>query len=296
MVELAFHSLSALTPVKLVYEFNNQEKLTGNLSTYKNGFSYYKHEALENVQDAVFSNKTCVVVTDNIPLKQVFDSDSKILNVGTIAGSFYLNLEGKRLTTTNNQVYVGGTGEPLLINLVPLGNNVVELKYGKTNYIQVDLEYPYTLRVTDNVLNNANIGRQRFVYDYKDKKLSFRTLTKEGWRFLSAGVDQTVRAVGLMLNDTKVNSYFFDPEFISNESIYYNFDAKSSEVKYFNSLPSYNNRETVNIRDSQESNTNLLITCPTSEIAKNTEAKINIALTKSNFSSTGSYVTKKTIL
>ncbi len=160
----------------------------------------------------------------------------------------------------------------------------------------MDAEYPYTVRVTDNILDSSNLNRQRFVYDYKDKKLSFRTLTKEGWRFLSAGIDQTVRAVGLILNETKVNSYFFTPQFVSTDNIYYNFDAKSSEVKYFNDLPSYNNKENVAIRAEQESNTNLLITCPTTEIAKTTEAKVNIALTKSNFSSTGSYVTKKTLL
>lgn len=294
MVPLVIHSLSALRPVKLVYEFNNQEKLTANLSTYQNGFSYYKHDALENAQDAVFSNKTCVIVTDNIPLKQVFDSDSKLITVGTIAGTFYLKLGDKTLTHSGDQVYVGGTGTPLLISLVPLGNNTVELKFGKTHYLQVDSEYPYTLRVTDNILDDNDIKRQRFVYDYKDRKLSFRTLTKEGWRFLSAGVDQTVRAVGLILNETKVNSYFFDPEFISTEAVNYNFDATNTEVKYYNELPSYDNRQTVAVKDAQESNTNLLITCPTSEIAKSTEAKINIALTRSNFSSTGSYVTKQT--
>jgi hypothetical protein len=296
MVPLAFHSLSALRPVKLVYDYNNAEKFTANLSTYKNGFSYYKHDALENAQDAVFSNKTCVIVTDNIPLKQVFESDSKLLTIGTIAGSFYLNLSNRKLTTSGDQVFVGGTGAPLLLSLVPLGDNTVELKFGKTHYLQVDAEYPYTARITDNVLDKADLVRQRFVYDYKDKKISFRTLTKEGWRFLSAGVDQTVRAVGLILNETKVNSYFFEPEFVSNDSIYYNFDAKSSEVKYYNELPSFDNRETVAIKTQQESNTNLLITCPTNEIAKTTEAKVNIALTKSNFSSTGSYVTKKTLL
>lgn len=296
MVPLAIHSLSALRPVKLVYDYNNAEKFTADLSTYKNGFSYYKHDALENAQDAVFSNKTCVIVTDNISLKQVFDSDSKLVTIGSIAGSFYLKLSEKRLTVTKDEVFVGGTGAPLLLSLVPLGNNLVELKFGKTHYLQVDAEYPYTARVTDNVLDGSDLNRQRFVYDYKDKKISFRTLTKEGWRFLSAGIDQTVRAVGLILNETKVNSYFFNPEFVSSDSIYYNFDAKSSEVKYYNELPSFNNRETVAIKSQQESNTNLLITCPTAEIAKTAEAKVNIALTKSNFSSTGSYVTKKTLL
>lgn len=292
MVSLAIHSLSSLNPVNLVYEFNKTEKLTSNLSTFKNGFSYYKHDALENFQDAVFSNKTCVIVTDNISLKTVFQDDSKQLEVGTIAGSFYLKADEGRLTTSSDQVFVGGTGDDLLLNLVPLGNKLVELKYNKTNYLYVDESYPYTVRLSDNSLNSSEVQRQQFVYDYKDGKISFRTLTKEGWRYLSFGIDRTIRAVGLMLNETKVNSYFFEPEFITTKTIYYDFDANNDEIKYYNQLESENNRETVAIKEKQTSNTNLLITCPTSEISKSNTARVNIALTKSNFSTTGSYVTK----
>lgn len=295
MVPLAIKSLSALRPVKLVYEFNSTEHLTSKLSTFRNGFSYYKHDALENFQDAVFSNKNCLIVTDNIPLKQVFDSDSKYIEIGTIAGSFYLETSQKQiLTVRSGGVYVGGTGEQLMLNLVPLGNKMVELKYGKDYYLQVDAEYPYTVRVTANVLDRADLIRQRFEYDYKDGKISFKTLTNEGWRYLSYGVDQTVRAVGLMLNETVVNSYLFTPKFVTDGEIYYDFDAKSNEIKYFNELTTYDERQTVTIKSYTESNTNLLISCPTSEIAKTTKAKINIASTKSNFSSTGSYNTKQT--
>lgn len=295
MVPLAIRSLSALRPINLVYDYNNTEKFTANLSTYENGFSYYKHDALENVQDAVFSNKTCVIVTDNIPLKQVFDSDSKLITIGTIAGSFYLKLSNKRLTLSQDQIFVGGTGIDLIFNLVPIGNNLVELKFGKSYFLQVDSEYPYTARISENSLDKNDRVRQQFAYEFANNKISFRTLTKEGWRFLSAGVDQVVRATGLMLNETIVNSYYFNPEFISNDSIYYNFNATSTEVKYYNELPSYNNRENVVVKNKVESNTNLLITCPTNELAKTTQANVNIALTKSNFSSNGSYVNKQTL-
>lgn len=293
MVPLAFNSLSALNPVKLVYEFNKAEKMTSNLNSFRNGFSYFKHDALENFQDAAFSNKTCLIVTDNIPLKSVFDDDSKKLEVGVVAGSFYLESSSqKQLTVYKDQLFVGGIGSPLLINLIPIGDRLVELKYNKSKYIYVDDAYPYTARVSDNSLNSSEINRQRFVYDFKDGKLSFRTLTKEGWRYLSFGIDQTVRAVGLMLNETTINSYYFTPHFITQSSLVHNFDANNVEVKYFNQLESDNNRETVSVKEIQTSNTNLLITCPTSEISKSTTAKVNIAITKSNFSTTGSYVTK----
>lgn len=294
-VPLAINSLSALRPVKLVYEFNSTEHLTSNLNSYRNGFSYYKHDALENFQDAVFSNKNCLIVTDNISLKQAFESDSKNVEIGTIAGTFYLQTpNGKTLTTYEEGVYVQGLGENLLLSLVPLGNRMVELKYGKDYYLQVDAAYPYTARVTANTLDKTALRRQQFQYDYKDGKLSFKTLTNEGWRYLSYGADQVVRAIGLMLNETVVNSYLFTPKFVTQGEIYYDFDATSKEIKYFNELTNYDQRETVAIKNYTESNTNLLISCPTSEIAKSTTAKINIASTKSNFSSTGTYNIKQT--
>lgn len=290
-------SLSALTPVKFTYKFNKEENLSGVLNSFRNGFEYYKHDAFENFHDAALSKKSCLILTNNKPLKDVFDSDSKQIDIGTIAGCLFLKTPNKKyFTVTDNGIYVGGIGEKLFINVVPILGNVVELKVGKTQHIQIDKEYPYTAKLSEEILDGEDLERQRFELEYRNNLISFKTKTQEGYRYLSYGIDQTVRAVGLMLNETVVNPYLFTPEFVSTNGLYYDFDAKTSEVKYYNELAAFANRYTVNIKQEQESNTNLLISCSTATIAlsgSSGKVPINIALTKTNFSSSGSYSTKQ---
>ena len=289
-------SLSALVPVKFTYKYNKEEKLSGTYNLYRNGLGYYQYDVFKGFHDAALSNKNCLILTENKPLKDVFESDSRQIDIGTVAGCLYLKAStGQYVTTLSDDIFVGGTGENLLINVMPVTNKIVELKVGKTKYIQVDKEYPYTARLSTEILDGEDLARQQFELEYKDGLISFKTITQEGGRYLSYGADLTVRAVGLMLNETIVNSYVFKTEFVSNNGIYYDFDAKVSEVKYFNEIAATANRNTVNIKEDQESSTNLLITCTTADIAKSNEAVVNIALTKTNFSSSGSYTTKQTI-
>ena len=293
---LTTRSLSALEPVKFTYKFNKEEKLSSNLYSFNNGLGYYKHNAFENFHDAVLSKKNCLILTNNKPLKEVFESDSKQIDIGTVAGCMFLKTSsGKRLKTTSNGVYVGGIGQDLFVNVIPISSNIVELKISKTKYIQIDKDYPYTAKISEEILDGDDLNRQRFEIDYKDGLVSFKTLTKEGYRYLSYGVDQTVRAIGLMLNETVVNPYLFIADFISENGLYHDFDAKTSEVKYYNELAAFANRYNVNIKEEQESDTNLLISCTTTDIALSAAVVVNIALTKTNFSSSGSYSTKRSL-
>jgi hypothetical protein len=118
-------------------------------------------------------------------------------------------------------------------------------------------------------------------------------MTKDGWRFLGYGADQTIRATGVTLNEVIVSPYIFDMEFVSNETLLYNINAKTSEVKYFNELVTFLNRNTVTIKKEEISDTHLLISCPTSLLGS-TEQRIpiNVSLTKTNFAATGTYLTK----
>lgn len=288
-------SLSALLPVKFTYKFNKEEKLTNQLTSLNNGLSFYKHEGLISAQDAVFSNHNLLILTNNIPLKQIFETDSADVNVGTIAGSLYLkDSNGRRARYVKNDIYMGGTGQDLLITIVPIEGNIVELVVNKTKKIMIDEEYPYTAKISADKLNKDKLYRQRFEMDSKDGFCSFKATTSEGFRFLSFGIDNVLRAVGIMLNETKVNSYLFVADFASSGALHCGFDAKTSEIKYYNEFALFSNKKTVNIKTEEESNTNLLISCATSTIATSTEVPVNIALTKSNFSSSGSYSTKQT--
>jgi hypothetical protein len=292
------YSLSALVPVKFTYKFNKEERLSASINSFSSGFKYYRHDAFEGLQDIVLSRKNFLALTDNKPLKDVFDTDSRQISVGVIAGCMFLKTaQDKYFTTSSNNIYAGGTGEKLFINVVPVSENLVELKMGKTKHVQIDENYPYTARLSEEVLSNADMHRQRFEIDFKDGKVSFRTLTKEGYRYLSHGVDQTVRAVGLMLNDTVVNSYLLVPEFVSENSMTYDFDAATTEVKYHNDMTAFADRYTLNVKETQQSSTNLLASCATSDIALSAASvpiPINISLTKTNFSSSGSFSTKRT--
>ena len=82
-------------------------------------------------------------------------------------------------------------------------------------------------------------------------------------------------------------------EFVSNKSILYNINAKTSEVKYFNELVTYLNRNSVTIKKEEISDTHLLISCSTSLLgSKEEKVPINISLTKTNFAAAGTYLTK----
>jgi hypothetical protein len=286
--------LSALTSVKFTYNYNTEEKLQNTFNAHRGGFEYYDYELFKNFKDAALSKKNCLVLTDVKDLQSIFEQKPEELSLGTIAGTLFLKASnGKYLTTRNKQVYVGGVGQKLFLNIVPIEKNVVELKANRTTFLQIDEQYPYTVRLTENILDESQSSVRRFEVDYKDNQISFKVKTSEGYRFLSYGVDFTLRAVGVELNETLVNPYRFTIEPISDPSIEYNFDPTTSEIKYYNELLAFQARQTVDIKTNTEKNTNLLVTCPTFQItASAAEVNLNIALMKTNFSSSGTYSSK----
>lgn len=284
-------SLSALAPVRFTYKFNCEEKIDNLLFAYDSGFRYYTHNAFSGFRDAVLSKNNCLILTKNISLREVFDPDSTQINIGSVAGSFYLKASNNNyFTRLKNDVYVGGIGEKLLITVVPIAENYAELVVEGLKKLTVDEEYPYTVRLSQDVLSENKLHRQRFEIDYQNNIISFKVKTNEGYRFLSYGSDNVIRATGLMLNETIVNNYLHRMEFVTNNGLYYGFDAKTTEVKYWNHLPSFVNQNTVTVKEEVDTDTHLLISCSTESIAQSAEVPVNIALLKSNFSSAGTYL------
>ena len=292
MINLITDSLSALQPVNFSYNFNRKEKLDNSLYLFSNGFGYYTHTAFQEFQDAVLSKKNYLILTKNISLKEIFDPDSYQIKLGKLAGSFYLKTtNGEFFTRLRDNVFVGGIGEKLLLTIVPVSDNYVELvaeDYKKK--LTIDQDYPYTARLSQDVLNEDTIHRQRFEMDYENNLISFKTRVKEGYRFLSYGIDNVVRATGLMLNETVCNNYLHKMVMLTNDSLYYGFDARSTEIKYYNQIPTFVNQNTVTIKEEKDVDTHLLISCSTDAISKSTNVPINVALTKSNFSAAGTYL------
>jgi hypothetical protein len=287
------HSLSALAPVKFTYKFNKEEKLVAKESQYNNGLKYYRQPALSGCNDAVLSKGNCLILTDIKPLKDIFEEKSFLIPIGTLAGCIYLKTnQNEYLTTDFKKVYNKNLDQKLFVNAFPISKNVVELKINSTTKLIVDKEYPYEVKVSQDLLAGPDLERQRFEIDYSNQKISFKTKTAEGYRYLSCGADGVMRATGLMLNDVIVNNYLFTPEFVSSGTLQYNFDPKNTEIKYYNEIVESKDQYNVAIKTQIERDTNLLISCSTPEIAKNKEVSVNIALLKTNFSSSGSYLTK----
>ncbi len=68
-------SLSAIEPVKFTYKFNKEERLSGVQSSFNNGIRYFKYDAFKSFRDASLSKKNCLILTNNKPVKDVFESD-----------------------------------------------------------------------------------------------------------------------------------------------------------------------------------------------------------------------------
>ena len=275
----------------MFYDNLEKHKLSHQLLIHDGGLGYVLHKGLSAFQDATLSNKTCLMLTENLPLADVLEPKNRNLHIGQVSGSFYLKTDkGEYLTILDDEIFVGGRGEKLLLNASSVGPNLVELKIDSKTYLQVDKTYPFQLKPSGNPLIREEIVRQRFEVDYSEGKITFKTKTKEGWRFLSWGcVDKVVRATGLCLNETVINSYTFICEFITKSNLGHGFIPNSTEVKYFNSFENFANNANINIQSVKQKNAHLLLTCSTADIAKYRQVPVNIALTKTNFSSSGSY-------
>lgn len=283
-------SLSKLRPIKFVYDYGTKQTFVKDLIYFNGGFGYYKHEALQNYKDAALSRKNCLFLTDVKSLKSVFENQVKEFDISKISGSLYLKVGNKYITESRDQLFVGGIGRPLFFNIVPLNNGLVELRVNRTKYIEIDREYPYTARLSEEILDPTEQQFRQFEVEYGENLVSFRVKTNEGFRFLSYGSDGVVRAIGLELNDTIVNSYHFAAEFVTAPTLKYNFEPTNYEVKYFNDLYDQTNKTNLNISKYTEKNTSLLISCPTNKLSETDEVNVNISILKDYFSSTGTFL------
>lgn len=283
------YSLSAITPVKFVYKYNTEEKIAGSYASIKGDFAYYKHDALVNFKDVALSRKTCLMLTDVKNVRDVFETSNTNYNIGEITGTLLLKVRDKLITETEGSLYVGGTGKPILITVVPVGENLAELRVNRTNWIQIDQTYPYTARLSQDVVDDSELQFRRFYIEYSQGLICFKVKTPEGYRFLSHGVDNVLRAVGLELNDTIVNSYHFEAEYKTRSTINYNYTPDEKEVKYYNDVVDQRYKTNVKLKEVIDSQTNLLISCPTNEISKSKEVVINISSLKTNYNPSGTF-------
>jgi hypothetical protein len=290
--------LSEIKPVKLTYKFNNEEKLIKHYDQFANGFSYYAHKILENHRDSLLSKRNALFLTDTKLLADVFlkeTKDSKKLKLGEIGGSFYLKVPktNVHLTTTQGLLFKGGTGEKALFGVYPLQDGTANLKFNENTWFQVDKSYPYTVRLSQERIDQEDEYCRKFIIEHEDGKIAIKTLTKEGYRYLSFGIDLVVRMVGLVLNETVVNPYVFELDPISTIDMTLDYEPNTLEVKYFNDISKFTDRKSLNVRDFERTDTNLIVSLPTYKISEldDTEVAVNIALAKTYFTPEETYIT-----
>jgi hypothetical protein len=291
-------SLSALSPVKLKYSFNSTEPLRTQLLADSSNMRFRTHELLNNNKDIAISKHTMLALTDIKSMNSVFAEEPTTIGVGKIAGSFYLILQNSSFSEESERIvkflgntfFMGGRGELAIFHLNLLASGKYEIKFNN-KYIQVSENYPYTMICSEEPLVDSNSYRQQFDVHYVNQLLVIQGQTKEGSRFLSSGADRILRFIGTELNETRVNDYHMIPVFVSSSQLHYGVDATTTEVRYYNDISETNNQKNLNIKKQIATNTNLLVSCPSVDLAEKPEVGINISLVKTNFSTTGVYNT-----
>jgi hypothetical protein len=290
------HWLSALSPVKFVYDFADGQEFKGQYKPIRNNFFYYGHEAFKNFKDATLSKKSALVLTDTKQLQDILTSKAVSYSVGKyVAGSLFLKMEDRFLTTKNNLLYrgapCGNASDAALMTISLVGDSLAEIRIG-SKFIEIDSNYPFTAKLVDSE-TFGEAQYRRFEIEVANNKIAFKIKTPIGYRFLAFGKDNVLRAVGVELNNTIVNNYHFDAVFQTRSFIDYGFDISKGEMvesKYFNETDKQLHNENLNIKQSMFRNTHYLMECPTLNISLSGVVGANLINLKTNYSSSGVFL------
>lgn len=288
-------TLSALTPIQIEYEYENAQKLKGSYSIYTHGIRSYNYELFKNFSDAAISKKTALILTSIKDLKQVFQEPFENKKVGLIAGNCFLDavnnlslIGDTRVKLFNDQLYIGGRGEEVPIQIIPIEPNIVRLKVKQFN-LQVSENYPFDIVLSPTSLPDNESYRERFYVEFYNNSIMFKSQTKDGLRYLSYDFrTKTLKCIGVHLNATTINSYSFIPTFLTQSALQIGFDPTVHEIKYYNDVDNGIKQKTVELLSAVQMDTSLLVSLPSTKLASS-QAKANISLLKTNYSNQGSF-------
>lgn len=289
-------TLSSLVPVEISYTYNNEEALKKRFCLYNYGLQTYNYELFKNFKDAAISKKTALVLTEIKDLNDVFETTLESVDIGKLAGNCYLQAQDNELLDGdvhlklyNNNLYVGGKGQKAVFTIVPVSENKAYLKVDNF-YLQRAEKYPYNIELSLSKLPETENDRQYFYINYNKNKISFKTKTSEGYRYLSYHRYQRFMCcTGVELNNTLISQYLFTANFLSPAQISYGYDPGVLEIKYYNSIESGEVEKSVNVSETQKANTNLLVSIPSYSLVNTTGSVANISLLKTNFSTVGTF-------
>lgn len=287
--QLTISSLSSLQPVKLRYEYKNDEELNKTSTMYVGGLRIESLQAFNNFQDTVQNRGNCLILTSYTELSSVFKGlTQNQLNIipGTIliqpnnSTSFFAAKEPltKRVTISN---------VPSFIHVRPIpSTSEVEILIDN-EYLQVEPNYPFTVYLSEDSFSGADLYRQRFTCTYQGNTCSFSVQTNVGVRYLAYNNDDILRAVGTMLCNSIPNNYIFSVIEVTPKAKSLGFIPKNNIVSYFLSFEDRQNNENVKINQIQEVKTNFLASFSIHEAATTGEVNLNFANLRTNFTPEG---------
>lgn len=292
MAEVIYKSLTALQPVELKYEYFNNEVLKTESIGFTEGYSFYKTLGFINFTDTSINKGSCFVLTTATSLKDFF-SDPTNLTIGEIPGTFKLQSRDSTIyyagynPTTNTITFDSFEGINFFVTPINSTSNEVEIRFGNL-YLQIDSNYPYTARLGEKIIVEEEKYRQKFYCMFVNGLISFKVLTNSGYRYLSFGADNILRAVGLILNDSIINDYYFKCVNITTNNIPYGYTPTNNWVTYFLDFPNQVNNSDVSL-NQEFTNTpvNFLVDFPIEQAIKTGKTTLNIANLKTGFTPAG---------
>lgn len=291
MTEIVYKSLSSLSPIELKYQFYKDEKLNSSIKTSQDGFSVFSINGLNNFQDVTINRDSLFILTSAVNLSTVFIPVEN-LKLGQLQGSIQIQPRdsfiyfAKHNSTTNTFKLTLTSASNFYIQPVPQTQEVEIFVDNK--FVQVNEQYPYTVILGEKSLDPESINCQRFEIVYDKDLITFKTLTNSGYRYLAFNNDNTLRAVGLVLNDTIINDYVFKCISVTDLFLNKGFIPANNWVTYFFDIENKTNNKTVELNKVlAPTPTNFLIDLPIEKAADQGIVNINIANLKTSLTPSG---------
>jgi hypothetical protein len=291
MANVVYKSLSSLSPIELKYQYHRDEKIINTPIHYAEGYRLYETNAFAKYKDVAINKNSCFILTSAIDLEEVFEQDedtqfnkqpSTVILQPRNSVIYYT----KHNPTTNTFQLALTSSSYFFIQPI---NNTQEVEiYVDKKYVQVDEEYPFTVRLGDRSLDPESIYRQRFYVYYEDDFISLRTKTSVGDRYLAFNNDNILRCTGLVFNNYAPNDYIFKCLPITDIKNIRGFIPTNNWATYYFDVESQTENKTVTInKDFQSVPTNFLFDFPIEQAIETGIAEVNIANLKTQVTPTG---------
>lgn len=291
MSSITYKSLSALKPINLNYAFNSTEPLLKQQVTYDTGLNTQILEGTNQFQDISFNNDTCLVLTSSINLSAFFSTK---LFENNFFGSVLLRNRNSEINYVSynpflNSLYLSLSASQIYIQPVTDSKEVELIVERK--YIQVKENYPYEIILSDKTLDPESIHRQRFIPTIQNNTISFKTKTDTGYRYIGFCTDGILRATGTVLNESILNDYVFNVEYVAVNTGIYGFIPVNEYLTYYFDFENGTNNKNLTVNKTANENINNYLLSFTFEDIVNNNTNINIANLKNIVTPAGGIAT-----